>query len=120
MAEAGAAVDPGAPRRGRTRARDGGDRRSGPTDGCRAAASPGSATGSRSCDGGGAKPDAPTSGPIVWVIQDVVDGEKLGARLERLAALGVDEVVVAFDTVDEDEILPVLDRYEKVIAANAG
>jgi probable F420-dependent oxidoreductase len=60
------------------------------------------------------------SGPTVWVIQDVVDGAKLGARLERLAALAVSEVVVAFCTVERDEILPVLDRYEKVIAANAG
>ena len=59
------------------------------------------------------------SGPTVWVIQDVVDAEKLGARIERLAALDVEEVVVAFDTVERDEILPVLDRYEKVIAANA-
>ena len=41
-------------------------------------------------------------------------------RLERLAALDVEEVVIAFDTVERDEILPVLDRYEKVIAANAG
>ena len=78
-------------------------------------------TGSRSCAGDGAKPDASTAGPTVWVIQDVVDDdEKLRARLERLAALDVDEIVVAFDTVERDEILPVLDRYEKVIAANAG
>ena len=62
----------------------------------------------------------PASGPIIWVIQDVVDGNKLGARLERLAALGVDEVVIAFDTDDRDQILPVLDRYEKVIGATAG
>jgi len=62
----------------------------------------------------------PATGPTVWVIQDVVDAEKLAARLERLAAVDVEEVVVAFDTVERDEILPVLDRYEKVIAANAG
>jgi probable F420-dependent oxidoreductase len=61
----------------------------------------------------------PASGPKVWVTQDVVDDEKFRTRLERLAALAVDEVVVAFDTVEKDEILPVLDRYEKVIAANA-
>jgi probable F420-dependent oxidoreductase len=60
------------------------------------------------------------SGPTVWVIQDVDGDEKLAARLERLAALAVDETVVAFDTTERDEILPVLDRYEKVIAANAG
>ncbi|MGZ4242522.1 MAG: LLM class F420-dependent oxidoreductase [Actinomycetota bacterium] len=62
----------------------------------------------------------PVSGPTVWVIQDVVDDAKLCARLERLAALGVSEVVIAFDTVERDEILAVLDRYEKVIAVNAG
>ncbi len=60
------------------------------------------------------------SGPTVWVTQDVVDDAKLGARLERLAALAVDQIVVAFDTVERDEILPVLDRYEKVISALAG
>jgi probable F420-dependent oxidoreductase len=60
------------------------------------------------------------SGPVIWVIQDGIDDEKLRARLERLAALGVAEVVVAFDSIEKDEILPVLDRYAKVIAANAG
>jgi probable F420-dependent oxidoreductase len=60
------------------------------------------------------------SGPIIWFIQDAIDAERLRARLDRLAALGVDEVVVAFDTVEADEILPALDAYEKVIAANAG
>jgi probable F420-dependent oxidoreductase len=59
------------------------------------------------------------SGPIIWFVQDAVDDERFRARLERLAALGVAEVVVAFDTVDKDEILPALDAYEKVIAANA-
>ncbi len=62
----------------------------------------------------------PESGPTVWVVQDVVDADRLGPRLERLAALDVEEVVVAFDTVDRDEILPVLDRYENVLAANSG
>ena len=62
----------------------------------------------------------PAAGPTVWVIQDAADADKVGDRLERLAALDVEEVVVAFDTVDRNEILPVLDRYEKVIAANAG
>ena len=61
------------------------------------------------------------SGPIIWFVEDVVvDDDKLRTRLERLASLAVDEIVVAFDTTDKDEILPVLDRYEKVIAANAG
>jgi len=59
-------------------------------------------------------------GPIIWFIQDAVDSERLRFRLERLAALGVDEVVIAFDTVEKDDILPALDIYQKVIAANAG
>jgi probable F420-dependent oxidoreductase len=62
----------------------------------------------------------PASGPTIWVIQEVVEDETFGARLDRLADLGVDQVVVAFDTVERDEILPVLDRYEKVLTANAG
>ena len=62
-----------------------------------------------------------TTGPIVWFVEDVVhEDDKVRTRLDRLAHLGVAEVVVAFDTVEKDEILPVLDRYEKVIAANAG
>ena len=58
------------------------------------------------------------AGPIVWVVQDVADDGKVQARLERLASLSVAEVVIAFDTVEKDEILPVLDRYEKVISSN--
>ncbi len=61
----------------------------------------------------------PEAGPVVWFVQDVVDDERFRSRLERLALLGVAEVVVAFDTTDKDQILPVLDRYEKVIAAFA-
>ena len=60
------------------------------------------------------------AGPIVWVVDEVVDDEKFRARLERFASLGVAEVVVAFDTIEKDEILPVLDRYEKVIASDVG
>lgn len=60
------------------------------------------------------------SGPIIWFIDEVVDDESFRIRVERLASLGVDEVVVAFDAIEKDEILPLLDRYEKVIAANAG
>ena len=61
----------------------------------------------------------PAAGPTIWVVQDAVDGDKVGGRLERLAALDVEEVVFAFDTVDPTEILPLLDRYEKVIAEHA-
>ena len=59
------------------------------------------------------------SGPIVWAIQGIVDDEELRVSLERLNSVGVAEVVVSFDTIEKDEILPVLDRYGKVIAANA-
>ena len=60
------------------------------------------------------------AGPIIWAIQGIVDDEKLRVSLEQLNALGVAEVVVGFDAIERDEILPVLDRYAKVIAANAG
>ncbi len=60
------------------------------------------------------------SGPIIWAIQGIVDDDDLRIRLERLSSLGVAEVVIAFDTTVKDEILPVLDRYAKVIEVNAG
>jgi probable F420-dependent oxidoreductase len=56
-------------------------------------------------------------GPVVWVIQGIVGDERLRADLDRLHQLGVEEVVVAFDTTERDEVLPVLDRYAKVLAA---
>ncbi|MGZ4716256.1 MAG: LLM class flavin-dependent oxidoreductase, partial [Acidimicrobiales bacterium] len=59
------------------------------------------------------------SGPIIWAIQGIVDDDDLRVGLERLGALGVAEVVIAFDATDKDEILPVLDRYANVIAVNA-
>jgi len=59
-------------------------------------------------------------GPIIWFILDAVDSERLRVRLERLAALGVDEVVLAFDTVERDDILPALDIYQKIIATYVG
>ena len=56
------------------------------------------------------------AGPIVWAIQEITDDDAFHADLERLAGLGVAEVLISFNTVDKDEILPVLDRYAKVIA----
>jgi hypothetical protein len=38
------------------------------------------------------------------------------ADLDRLAGLGVAEVLISFDAVEADEILRVLDRYAKAIA----
>ena len=60
------------------------------------------------------------AGPVIWAIQGIVDDEALRIALERLGALGVAEVVVAFDTIERDEVLPVLDRYATVIAAHVG
>ncbi len=55
------------------------------------------------------------AGPVVWVIQEITDGDSFPADLERLAELGVAEVLISFNTTDKDEILPVLDRYAKAI-----
>jgi len=60
----------------------------------------------------------PASGPIVWAIQEITDDDGFRADLERLADLGVAEVLISFNAIDKDEILPVLDRYAKVIAAS--
>jgi hypothetical protein len=49
-----------------------------------------------------------------------MDDDRFSMRFERLASLGVAEVVVAFDSVDGNEILPVLDRYAKLFALHAG
>jgi hypothetical protein len=59
----------------------------------------------------------PEPGPVIWAIQGIVDDDALRADLDRLAELGVAEVLISFDAIDEDEILPVLDRYAKVIAS---
>jgi probable F420-dependent oxidoreductase len=60
----------------------------------------------------------PASGPVVWAIQEITDDDSFPANLDRLASLDVAEVLISFDTADREEILPVLDRYAKVIAAN--
>jgi probable F420-dependent oxidoreductase len=58
-------------------------------------------------------------GPTIWVVQDPMDDDRFQMRFERLASLGVAEVVIAFDSVDRNEILPVLDRYAKLFALQA-
>jgi probable F420-dependent oxidoreductase len=58
------------------------------------------------------------SGPIVWAIQEITDDDAFHADLEHLAGLGVAEVLISFNTTDKDEILPVLDRYAKVVDAH--
>ncbi len=59
----------------------------------------------------------PESGPIVWPMQEVVDDERLLLQLDRFQALAVDQVVLDIPTAPRDEILPLLDRYAKVIAS---
>jgi probable F420-dependent oxidoreductase len=59
----------------------------------------------------------PKSGPVIWAIQEITGDDAFRADLERLEKLGVAEVLISFNTIDRDEILPVLDRYAKVIAA---
>ena len=56
------------------------------------------------------------SGPIVWPMQEVVDDDGLRAQLDRFQELSVDQVVLDIPTTTRQEILPLLDRYAKVIA----
>ena len=58
-------------------------------------------------------------GPIVWPMQEVVDDERLRAQLDRFHELSVDQVVLDIPTATREEILPLLDRYAKVIATNS-
>ena len=55
-------------------------------------------------------------GPIVWPMQEMVDDDRLGAQLDRFHELSVAQVVLDIPTADREEILPLLDRYAKVIA----
>ena len=59
----------------------------------------------------------PESGPIVWPMQEVVDDERLLLQLDRFQALAVDQIVLDIPTAPRDELLPLLDRYTKVIAS---
>ena len=56
------------------------------------------------------------SGPIVWPMQEVVDDDRLSAQLDRFREMSVDQVVLDIPTATREEILPLLDRYAKVIA----
>ncbi len=62
----------------------------------------------------------PGSGPIVWPMQNVVDDDRLRRQLDRFHELSVDQVVLDIPTTSRDEILPLLDRYAKVISAEWG
>jgi probable F420-dependent oxidoreductase len=59
----------------------------------------------------------PESGPTVWPMQEVVDDDRLSSQLDRFRELSVDQVVLDIPTGTRDEILPLLDRYTKVLAA---
>jgi probable F420-dependent oxidoreductase len=58
------------------------------------------------------------SGPVIWAIQEITGDDAFRADLTRLAGLGVTEVLISFNSTDRDEILPVLDRYAKVVASS--
>jgi probable F420-dependent oxidoreductase len=58
------------------------------------------------------------SGPIIWTVQGIVDDEEFRSRFERLHSLGVAEALISIPTSERDEILPVLDRYAKVLATS--
>ena len=50
-------------------------------------------------------------------MQEVVDDDRLALQLDRFQELAVDQVVLDIPTAPSDEILPLLDRYAKVIAS---
>ncbi|SEO69705.1 TIGR03619 family F420-dependent LLM class oxidoreductase [Trujillonella endophytica] len=55
-------------------------------------------------------------GPVVWAIQGIEDTDKARKNLEILRGAGVAQALLAFDTTDPEEVLPVLDRYSTFIA----
>jgi probable F420-dependent oxidoreductase len=59
----------------------------------------------------------PGAGPIVWAMQNaVLDDDELRLQLERFQGLSVDQVLLDIPTAGRDEVLPLLDRYAKVVA----
>jgi probable F420-dependent oxidoreductase len=61
------------------------------------------------------------SGPIVWPMQnEVVDDDRLRAQLDCFHELAVDQVLLDIPTATREEILPLLDRYAKVIGGCYG
>ena len=53
-------------------------------------------------------------------MQEVVDDDRLRLQLDRFQELSVAQVVLDIPTTSREEILPLLDRYAKVIAAEWG
>jgi len=62
----------------------------------------------------------PEPGPIVWPMQEVVGDDRLRSQLERFRELSVAQVVLDIPTTNREEILPLLDRYAKVITVEWG
>lgn len=58
----------------------------------------------------------PAPGPVVWPMENrVLDDDGLRAQLDLFRDLAVDQVVLDIPTSGREEILPLLDRYSKVI-----
>jgi probable F420-dependent oxidoreductase len=55
------------------------------------------------------------AGPLTWAMLGIVDDDTLRRSVDRFLALGVDQVVLDLQAVDGD-VLPILDRYAKVLA----
>jgi alkanesulfonate monooxygenase SsuD/methylene tetrahydromethanopterin reductase-like flavin-dependent oxidoreductase (luciferase family) len=53
--------------------------------------------------------------PIVWAIQAITDSETAKRNFEALRDIGVEQVLLSFDSTEFDEVLPVLDRYSTFI-----
>lgn len=59
------------------------------------------------------------SGPITMVGHEInEDVGELRAELEQLHSLGVAEILVDIPTASRDEVLPILDRYAKVLTTH--
>jgi probable F420-dependent oxidoreductase len=56
-------------------------------------------------------------GPLIWAMQSPGGDETFRANLDRFHSLGVAEVVLDMQTASRDELLPILDRYAKVVAS---
>jgi hypothetical protein len=52
-------------------------------------------------------------------MQEVVDDDRLSAQLDHFHELSVDQVVLDIPTAKREEILPLLDRYTKVLATRS-
>jgi alkanesulfonate monooxygenase SsuD/methylene tetrahydromethanopterin reductase-like flavin-dependent oxidoreductase (luciferase family) len=59
-----------------------------------------------------------TGRPVIWPMEHrVLDSDQLRAQLDLLRELAADQVVLDIPTAGREEILPLRDRYAKVIAS---